>query len=378
MLQKFLRLMEKGPGFSSMDGYGQEETYLGHNLPNHLLSPDQGAFEANIGYKIIYGRQEAAFGISGGESESLEESGPHLGISQFFPSDSEIANQPEQLPEGLGQNLDVAYPYGQPAARGSTPTNDYLLQNPLGTVIDELPSPTPPSPLSFPLTPYPTWNPEEPSAASGLVAPQEIQFPEVVGQPCGESSHVLPYQSFEQMGMNPQQEESTPSAELQLGTWNDPPPPQRPVPNSFYDPKYEEMGLPVDPHLRMFLAKHGQDDVLLFAKANQDSFNSINRVWHSFTEANGLNVNLNKSKLWFSPHTSEDSARNLASIFNYNFIVDKVKQRLASWKASLPSFVGRETLIKAVSSAIPAYHMQCVSLPEKICKDLDNINKNFY
>ncbi|KAI4338200.1 hypothetical protein L6164_016544 [Bauhinia variegata] len=207
---------------------------------------------------IIYSRQEAAFGIGGGESESLEESGPHLGISQFFPSDSQNANQPEQLPEGLGQNLDVACPYGQPAARGGTPANDYLLQNPLGTVMDELPSPTPPSPLSFPLTPYPTWNPEEPSAASGLVAPQEIQFPEVVGQPRGESSYELKYQSFEQMGMNPQQEESTPSAELQLGTSNDPPPPQSSVANSFYDPKYEEMGLPVDPHLRMFLAKHDQ------------------------------------------------------------------------------------------------------------------------
>ena len=28
----------------------------------------------------------------------------------------------------------------------------------------------------------------------------------------------------------------------------------RPIPNSYYDPRYEEMGLPVDPHLRSFLA----------------------------------------------------------------------------------------------------------------------------
>lgn len=29
--------------------------------------------------------------------------------------------------------------------------------------------------------------------------------------------------------------------------------------NSLYDPAFEEMGLPIDPHLRMFLASMNQD-----------------------------------------------------------------------------------------------------------------------
>lgn len=41
------------------------------------------------------------------------------------------------------------------------------------------------------------------------------------------------------------------------------------------------------------------------------------------------------------------------------------------------SLAGRATLIQSVSSAIPAYVMQCNSLPASTCETLDRINRNF-
>lgn len=41
-----------------------------------------------------------------------------------------------------------------------------------------------------------------------------------------------------------------------------------------------------------------------------------------------------------------------------NFVLDKVNQRLAGWKANLLSLAGRKILIQATTSAIPFYIMQ--------------------
>lgn len=41
----------------------------------------------------------------------------------------------------------------------------------------------------------------------------------------------------------------------------------------------------------------------------------------------------------------------------YNFILDRVKQKLAGWKANMLSLASRIVLIQASSAAIPAYVM---------------------
>ena len=66
-----------------------------------------------------------------------------------------------------------------------------------------------------------------------------------------------------------------------------------------------------------------------------------------------------------------------ASSQDYNFILDRVKQKLAGWKANLLSLAGRNVLIQASSTAIPSYVMQCTLLPEKILDGIDRVNHNF-
>ena len=61
----------------------------------------------------------------------------------------------------------------------------------------------------------------------------------------------------------------------------------------------------------------------------------------------------------------------------FNFILDRVKQKLASWKANLLSLARRNMLIQASTAAIPSYVMQCNLLPRRILDGIDRVNRNF-
>lgn len=65
------------------------------------------------------------------------------------------------------------------------------------------------------------------------------------------------------------------------------------------------------------------------------------------------------------------------SALDFNFILDKVKQKLAGWKANMLSLAGRSVLIQASSATIPSYVMQGVYLPQKILDGIDRVNQNF-
>ena len=62
---------------------------------------------------------------------------------------------------------------------------------------------------------------------------------------------------------------------------------------------------------------------------------------------------------------------------DYNFFLDRVKQKLASWKANLLSMASQNVLIQASLSIILTYVMQCAHLPGKILDGLDRVNRNF-
>ena len=55
---------------------------------------------------------------------------------------------------------------------------------------------------------------------------------------------------------------------------------------------------------------------------------------------------------------------------DFNFVLERVQQKLASWKANLLSLAGRSVLVKHVSSTIPNNVMHCAHLPNKLLKAL--------
>ena len=62
--------------------------------------------------------------------------------------------------------------------------------------------------------------------------------------------------------------------------------------------------------------------------------------------------------------------------WDFGFVLDRGKKKLAGWKANLLSMVGRMVLIQASSSTIPIYVIQNVQLSEKIPKGIDRVNRN--
>uniref|UniRef100_A0A2N9FQ21 Reverse transcriptase domain-containing protein n=1 Tax=Fagus sylvatica TaxID=28930 RepID=A0A2N9FQ21_FAGSY len=143
------------------------------------------------------------------------------------------------------------------------------------------------------------------------------------------------------------------------------------------------------------------DDLILFAKATKKNCIAINRVLEMFCSASGQKVNLAKSKIFLPTYLDHSRfgfleselglkiARSFGKYLGvpiivdgrdkraFDFILEKVRDKLAGWKAKTLSLAGRCTLIQAVTTSIPTHVMQCTMLPGKICTELDKLNRNF-
>lgn len=152
------------------------------------------------------------------------------------------------------------------------------------------------------------------------------------------------------------------------------------------------------PHLSHLLFA---DDVLLFTKAKKSQIRFIKDLFDRFSKASGLKINLSKSRAFYSSGIPHHKINNLTSLSgircttsldkylgfpilkgrpkrsDFNFIIDKMHTRLASWKSKLLNKPGRLTLATSVLSSIPAYYMQINWLPQSICDSIDQTTRNF-
>ena len=143
------------------------------------------------------------------------------------------------------------------------------------------------------------------------------------------------------------------------------------------------------------------DDVLLFTKAKRSQFHFIHNLFERFSRASGLKINISKSRAYYSSGTPQGKITNLTTISgiqsttsigkylgfpmlhgrpkksDFNFIIEKMQTRLASWKNRLLNRTGRLTLASSVLSSIPTYYMQINWLPQNICDSIDQTTRNF-
>ena len=144
------------------------------------------------------------------------------------------------------------------------------------------------------------------------------------------------------------------------------------------------------------------DDLILFAKASEEGREVIRDVLDRFCVESGKKVSSDKSHIYFSknvkanlknkicnnlqiqatndlgkylgfPIRQKGAARN-----HFNFVVERVMNKLSGWKAKLLSFASRTVLVKFVMSAIPNYVMQRVAFPIHLCDKLDKICRDFH
>lgn len=86
----------------------------------------------------------------------------------------------------------------------------------------------------------------------------------------------------------------------------------------------------------------------------------------------GFNSTPNLGKYLGFPLNHPGSRRH-----DFDFVLDRVKKKLAGWKANLLSMAGRLVLIQASSSAILSYVMQNSLLPNRILNGIDRVNMDF-
>lgn len=62
---------------------------------------------------------------------------------------------------------------------------------------------------------------------------------------------------------------------------------------------------------------------------------------------------------------------------SFGSLLNRIRKKLKMWKAHTFSFVGRETLIKAVAYGIPTYTMSDFLIPKRLCKKMDSLASRF-
>lgn len=141
------------------------------------------------------------------------------------------------------------------------------------------------------------------------------------------------------------------------------------------------------------------NDLVLFGKADGLNCSTIKDVIDDFCNMSGQSMSITKSRAFFSPNVDRVTRKLLCDTLGFactpslgkylgspikhtpshefNYILDRVKQKLARWKANMLSLVGRAILIQASSASIPSYVMQSTYLRGRILDGIDRVNRNF-
>ncbi|KAH9730036.1 reverse transcriptase domain-containing protein [Citrus sinensis] len=144
------------------------------------------------------------------------------------------------------------------------------------------------------------------------------------------------------------------------------------------------------------------DDCFLFFKAQHNEARIMKSILAVYGAASGQKVNLNKSSISFSANMGEESIRQVCGILEvpatdnhgtylglpsqigrkksvvFNFIKEKVWQRLQGWSQKFLSRAGKEIMLKTVAQAVPNYAMNIYLLPLDLCNDLEIMMNSYW
>lgn len=129
------------------------------------------------------------------------------------------------------------------------------------------------------------------------------------------------------------------------------------------------------------------DDTLFFCRTNAKSLTTLQKILSLYETASGQKINAQKSGITFSnlaPTELKEKIKQELGIEKeggagkylgipehfgrkksdvFTSMVDKIRQRAASWSTRYLSLAGKLTLLKSVLSAMPNHTMQCFKLP---------------
>ncbi|MCH82717.1 putative ribonuclease H protein, partial [Trifolium medium] len=143
------------------------------------------------------------------------------------------------------------------------------------------------------------------------------------------------------------------------------------------------------------------DDLLLFGEANDRQMTCVIESLNEFCRMSGQEISHSKTSILFSKNVHRDTRHNLVRMSgfreteqlgkylgvpltgrapkreDFQYIIDQVNDKLASWKAQLLSFAGRVTLAKSVIEAIPIYPMMTNRIPKGCLEEIQKLQRKF-
>lgn len=145
------------------------------------------------------------------------------------------------------------------------------------------------------------------------------------------------------------------------------------------------------------------DDLIICGKADMQEADTILNIFQHFCHDSGQLPNWSKSGILFSKNVTMQVKEDIKRIFPapnidgsfvhlghplilppkersaaYNFVYDKFKSKLSSYKANRLSHAARLTLTKSVFSSIPVYYMSNILFSKKFLSKLTSIIRNFW
>ncbi|KAL9672015.1 hypothetical protein QQ045_009589 [Rhodiola kirilowii] len=142
------------------------------------------------------------------------------------------------------------------------------------------------------------------------------------------------------------------------------------------------------------------DDTVLFCKAEAVEVESLKSTLIAFGGCSGLKINFDKS-MCFGIGLKEEEVRELAKIFQcpvggfpmkylgmqvgvnpakfstWEPIIQKFKDKLASWRGASLSMAGRLVLIKSALCSLPLYYASLYKIPLSVVKEMEKIQRQF-
>ncbi|KAA3456989.1 reverse transcriptase [Gossypium australe] len=144
------------------------------------------------------------------------------------------------------------------------------------------------------------------------------------------------------------------------------------------------------------------NDSIVFGDTNEIGGRVLLDILRRYESALGQKINLDKLQIFFSSNVSDNSCNQLVQMLGvrhslcmerylglptmvgrrkkdaFQYICDRMRIKVQSWRARLLSQGGKEVFIRAVLQAIPTYSMSCFLLPKTLCTKLESIMSRFW